>query len=214
MQSDFNSLCKDAREGMSVPPIPLAAIRKAAGLRSSLKPRKRWTGSIAAALAGSTLLAAVAGAAVWTGTHIKVDDRTGVFQIRAQKVTHLKTPTFAALRLFVRNADFPILLPTGLPAGTTIASANMFNSSAVMVQYNLPGAWRRSDHLLSVILAKPSTVGDFAKGARGSYEMMVGRKGPGSVRWAIGKETVLVMSSTITPAELARVKSAMQAQAH
>ena len=210
MQSDLDILCNGARKQIAVPAMPLAAIR-AGARRSAPSVRKRWTRAVSAALAGASIVAAAAGAAVLSGTHVSFD-RSGLFEVRAQKMTSLRNPTLANLRSFASHADFPVVLPAGLPAGTTIASAHMFGSSALMVQYDLPGAWRRSDHLLTLVMANPDTVGGSPQTLPRSYEVRVGRKGPGAVQWAIGHETVLVMSSTATPAELARVKSAMIAR--
>ncbi len=165
---------------------------------------------MAAVLASATLVAA--GAAVWNGTHVSYD-RSGGFEVRAEKMTSLKDPTFGNLRSFANHADFPVVLPAGLPAGTTIASVHMFGSSALLLQYNLPGAWRRSDHVLSLILANPNSIGGSPKIPPKSYNLRLGRKGSGAVQWAIGREVVILTLSTATPAELAHIKRAMIAQA-
>lgn len=211
MQSNVDSVCKAARERIAIPPIPLAAIRNAAAQREEPKPRKPWAGSIAAMLAGSALLAAAAGAAVWSSTHVSVNP-SGMFEVHARKASSRKNPTTAELRALTQRADFPVVLPTGLPAGTTLEAVSMFDSSALMLTYGLPGAWRRSDHLLPVVLANPHSVGGGSpKNTNRSLQLLIGRKGSGAQQWTIGGEKVMVMSSTMTPAELARMKHAMLA---
>lgn len=121
MQSDFSAQCKAARERICVPAIPLAAIRNAAACPPTSGSTKRWMGPTAAVLACTTLVAA--GAAVWNGTHVSFD-RSGGFEVRFEKTTSLRNPTFKDLRSFAQRADFPIILPTGLPPGTTIASVH------------------------------------------------------------------------------------------
>jgi hypothetical protein len=86
----------------------------------------------------------------------------------------------------------------------------------MQITYNLPGAWRRSNHLLFVILANPKSVtSQGAPPAHGKYALQFGQsKGLGAERWMVGQEEVIVLKSTITAAELAHFKAAMKAQAH
>jgi hypothetical protein len=105
-------------------------------------------------------------------------------------------------------------LPKGLPQGTRPEMLVVLGSGAMQIVYDLPGASRRSNHLLFVMLANPKSVApDSAKRPQGTYTMEYGqKKGLGAVRWMVGQEEVIVLKSTITPAELAHFKAAMMAQ--
>jgi hypothetical protein len=86
---------------------------------------------------------------------------------------------------------------------------------AMQIAYNLPGAWRRSNHLLFVILANPKSVApESAPAPSTKFSLHYGQKtGNGAVRWMVGQEEVIVLKSTITSAELAHFKAAMGARA-
>lgn len=82
-----------------------------------------------------------------------------------------------------------------------------------LLQYDLPGAWRRSDHVLTLVIANPKTLTTSRNIARGDYELSMGSGTThGRSQWMIGGEEVIVMSSTITPAERTGIKNAMVAR--
>ncbi|MBC5798577.1 MAG: hypothetical protein GIX03_04670 [Candidatus Eremiobacteraeota bacterium] len=88
-----------------------------------------------------------------------------------------------------------------------------FPSSALLLQYDLPGAWRRSNHILDILLTNPQTLAVSPEHVRPNYALqMGGTAAHGGVHWTIGHEEVFALQSTLTPAELARLKSAMIAR--
>ncbi len=230
MRSDFDDRCRGARELMPVPAIPLAAIRNAAA--AEFRPHellgygKRRKGLITALLAGVSVAAVAAGAGVLSGTHVFFN-LSGPTQLSTDRLDRTKDPTAEDLRSAARHADFPVVLPAGLPAGTTPTELLTAGPSALLLQYNLPGAWRRSNHILDIVLANPETLGSSPKRARGTYSLEIcgicSKVNPQALRvggvaaheglqWLIGHEGVIVLRSTLTPAELAHVKNAMIAQ--
>jgi len=212
MPFNFSVSCKNARELITVPTIPLAAIRNAAEsgpFSRSSAPRK---GPIAALMAGACVAAVAAAAEVWSGTHVSFNP-SGPMQLSTHRLSFTKNPTIGDLRSAARHADFPVILPSGLPEGTTLGLLARAGSSALLFQYNLPGAWRRSNHVLSIVIANPQTLSVAPRTVRGDYTLELGGTAArGGVRWIIGREEVMVLQSTLTTAELTHIKSTMIAQ--
>jgi hypothetical protein len=220
MQSNFERSCKTAREAIAVPDIPLAAIR--VGVRN--RPAERTGGrrrSVVAAGIASLSIVAVAAAAEMFGhvqisfspsgpVHLYFDGADAGFHgpVRNPKAQDFQRATGAM--------NFPVILPKGLPNGADAMQLVVLGPGAMEIAYNLPGAWRRSNHLLFVILANPKSVAsDRANPPKSKYTMQFGQTtGRGAVRWMIGQEEVIVLKSTITAAELAHFKAVMTAQAH
>lgn len=208
MQSKFRSMCESARLSIDVPEIPLAAIRDAAQQRSS--PSKRSKRVTAGILAGVVILGGAAAVELWKGTHVSFGP-SGTMRLSTVEEFRLKkNPTADDLRNVARRATFPVQFPTGLPAGTTIAEIG-FGPSILLVDYNLPGAWRRSNHLLRIALIDPRAL--TSPSSPHAFVFRIGGlAAKGSVRWSIGQELVIVMRSMATPAELENIKRAMVTQ--
>jgi hypothetical protein len=214
MRFDLESACRDARERMAVPAVPLVAIRAAAERRPVSRPQRRRKGLIAAVLAGVSVVAVAAAAEVLSGTHVSFIP-TGIVQVSSDdRISFKKNPTAEELRSFARQAGFPVVLPAGLPEGTRLHTLVRSGPGVILLQYDLPGASHRSDHVLTVMLVDPKTISAAPKGARRGYVLQLGdSRGRGAVRWMVGREEVIVLPSTMTPAELGRLKRAMLAQA-
>lgn len=212
MQFDLRAACTAERRRMEVPAVPLGAIRAAAARPPGIVPRKRSALS-AVFLAAIPMLAMAAGAAQLWRTHIYLNP-TGVSKLQGHNGAWAKNPTLAELRAFSARLNFPVILPVGLPEGTQPIRLVRMDTDALLIQYNLPGTWRRSDHLLDVIVSNPSTLESPPHGAPYKYNLMFGgHAGRGSVHWRIGKEEVIVFDSTMTTLETAHFKRAMQAAA-
>lgn len=213
MRSDFSNLCKDARERICVPAVPLTAIRHGAGKQPVPRFGKRRKGLIAAFVAGVSIVAVAAGAEVWGGTHISFN-RSGAMEIAFNRggSPPIQNPTREDVRLATRRADFPVVLPAGLPEGTLGPVTLMSGPGVLLLQYNLPGAWRRSNHILPIILTNRQALESKFESARARYKLLIPRARIGGVHWAIGQEEVFVLPSSLTPIELAHIKSAMIAQ--
>jgi acyl-CoA synthetase (AMP-forming)/AMP-acid ligase II len=159
MQSDLALLCRDARARIDVPAVPLTAIRSAAAL-----PRPRKLAWLAALVAGISIVA-VATAAV-LATHIAFDRTGNMVQISSASLKmKFANPTAADVDAAVHGANFPVTLPAGLPSGTKL-KALWSSDGAIMLLYDLPGAWRASHHVAWILLANPSTVVSSDAGGR------------------------------------------------
>lgn len=198
MQYDLALVCRDARAHIDVPTAPLAAIRASASERA---PRK--AGWLTALIAGISIVSVAAAAAL--GTHV-VLERNGGAVITADKfVGKFKDPTAADLQTAVRNSSFHVILPTGLPEGSQLKSI-ISSNGAVMLRYDLPGAWRASHHLTWIVLANADAIG--APGVARKVTLKFGPHG-NPTHWRIGGEEVIVAWNNFTPSEIARMKQAM-----
>jgi hypothetical protein len=206
MQYDLTSLCQDARARIDVPSVPLRAIRKAARQRGTPLRRRTLFVVFAAALS----LGAVAAAAVWHAMRVYVGSTGAVDIYYAHTMTIKQHATQADAVSAARRVDFPVILPTGLPAATRLQSVARVERSVLMLDYDLPGAWRRSHHLLAVTLADPAIVGTTKSApANVRWMMLHYDQRRRTVRWRVGGEEVIIAWNNFTPAELARMKEAM-----
>jgi hypothetical protein len=219
MQSNFALACKNVREAIPVPAIPLDAIRHGTLPRSSERAGRRRRGVLAAAVASLSIVAAAAAAEVFGHVQVSLEP-SGVVRIAFDGAgghwLPVRNPTEQDIQKAARAMNFPVILPKGLPAGTTAMQLMALGPGAMQITYNLPGASRRSNHLLFVILANPKSVAPAnATPPKAKFTMEFGQtKGLGAERWMVGQEEVIVLKSTITAAELAHFKAVMTAQAH
>jgi hypothetical protein len=218
MQSSFDVSSRAARAAIAVPAIPLDAIRHAAHNRPNERAGRRRR-NIAAAIAASLSLVAVAAAAEKFG-HVQISlDPSGTVKVAFDGMggrwKPVRNPGEQDLRKAARAMNFPVILPKGLPEGTVAEGLMVLGPGAMQITYNLPGAARRSNHLLFVILANPKSVApQAAPPAHSKYALQFGQTtGLGAMRWMVGQEEVIVLKSTITAAELAHFKAVMTAPA-
>lgn len=204
MFSHFELACKRAREEIKVPQLPMIQIREAVAQK---KPavRARRGGAVGLTSIGLAMVAMAAAAELWNGAHVVILPR-GVFLSADSGFVVQSNPTGRDVATTARAMRFPVTLPGGLPYGTKLKALMRFGSGAMMMQYDLPGAWRSSDHLFVVVLAAPKSVGR-ADSHRYKMNLQFGR--PGTLQWRIGGEDVIIPHSTITPQELTTMKKTM-----
>ena len=218
MQSNFELSCKTARAAIAVPAIPLEAICHEAQRRPHERAGRRRRGVLAAAVASLSIVAVAAAAEMFGHVQISLHP-SGAVNLYFDGVgggwKPVRNPTEQDIQKAARAMNFPVILPTGLPNGTDAEGLMVPGPGAMQIAYNLPGAWRRSNHLLFVILANPKSVApEGATPPQSKFTMEYGQtKGLGAVRWMVGQEEVIVLKSTITAAELAHFKAAMMAAA-
>ena len=115
-------------------------------------------------------------------------------------------PTRADVDAAMHRANFPATLPAGLPNGAKLKGL-WSSDGAIMLLYDLPGAWRASHHIAWIVLAKPEAIAT-AAGAQKVKLLLASQGVP--IRFRVGGEEVIIaMHNAMTPAELARMKQAM-----
>jgi hypothetical protein len=216
MQSNFNVLCKTERDAIVVPDIPLAAILSGAASRPAPRTQNRRRGLVVSLLAGASIVAVATAAEIWSGTHVALDTSGAMTLSRPAKgLVYKENPTADDISAAAHRAEFPVVLPAGLPEGTRflklIAGPNIVN-----VAYILPSAGRGSNTVVWISLADPRTLTGTPQKDTSALRVRLGNNtGKGSVvRWTVGGEAVILaadgkLASTLTPAELARIKAAM-----
>jgi hypothetical protein len=149
MQSKFSIAAKEARAAIEVPATPLDAIRDKAS-----RPVDRPRYLRAVVLAGCALALVAAVAASWTQTRVWISK--GHVTVSAEHAKTIDNPTQAQLEAAAHDADFPVVLPTGLPAGTVPVQLFKGGRSALMIEYRVPGQ-RNGTNIAWVVIANPKT---------------------------------------------------------
>jgi hypothetical protein len=202
MHSELLERFRIARNNIVVPTFPLSSIRLAA----QSAPHHRARGPIAAAIAVSLFAAGIAAATVMLQTHITFTPSGGMLIKSDAKSGSRPIHSEAEVREAARHLNFPAILPAGLPEGTEPIRLFTSGSDLIAVTYNLPGAQRRSHHLLWIFLANPAAMSPW-KAPRAAYQLRTGRMT--QAHWRAGSEEVIVVSNGLTPQELAAIKRAM-----
>lgn len=212
MPSDFATQCAHARERLEFSPVPLDDIRRRAHERTdTMRPRPRWV--LVGLLAVLPLAAAAAG--LWHGARLSFIDsgiNSGAIQFQFDRGEMKAHPTLAQIQAMARNVDFPVVLPSGLPQGTFPVMVMRAGNSALVLQYDLPGYWRRDDHLLRIVLADPRAVAGSRLHQRTKFQLIMGNR-RGGTHFRAGTEDVFVMRSSLRPQELEHLKNATMAAA-
>lgn len=211
MSADLGSLFKKARQELEVPSVPLSAICEAAFQRRPSVAGKRRRGLLAALWAFGSVAAVAAAAEIWHAAHFSYD-RRGTMEIRSPELIAKRNPTTNDLARAARSANFHVVFPAGLPAGTKLESLG-YGRGVIFLQYGLPGAWRRSDHIVTMVLTSSETLATKVKNHPGEFVLAFRGLNAHSPQWSVASERIIVSQSTLTPKELAAIESATLARA-
>jgi len=146
----------------------------------------------------------------WKNVHVSFSP-SGGSAIMAETMDSRLRPSMEQVRAVAHRANFPVILPAdlpgdGLPLQVYTMQMKTGGQKAIVLTYNLPGAWRRQHHLLPIILASPEML------TSSPTTQPSGTAGKGDILWKIGHEDVIVPASAATPAELEKIHRAMLAQ--
>ncbi len=215
MQSDFAGACKAYKGTITVPPVPLEAIRSA-GEQPCVPWGRRVTAASAAIVMLATLGVGIAfGSKILRDLHIWFPSTgAGNMYISADHMTGSFRVTAKTLRETIAASPFRVALPTGLPQGTRLHLVFVLsgaNRGALMLNYSYPISGKRvgfamfllGDRALSVDLTPPT----FVRGVAPAVAVRT-RRAAKSQRWLTGNETVVVYG-TLSSRELARVRKSM-----
>lgn len=207
MRSEFDDLCKDARKRIPVPGVPLDAIRRAA--RHTLPKRPHLhKGILATLLAASSLMAVAVSAHVWNDTRVSINRSGGVMLQFDNDPTTLPA-TSENLRWAVSRANFPVVLPAGLPRNASLVGLGRIGSSVLSLAYDVPHAGQRDDQL-SLWLVNAQESPDAANAPRRRPRYRVEFMHRAALHWRVGDEEVVVTGSgALSHAQLAQMREAM-----
>lgn len=201
MQSDFELLCKRAHDAIIVPPMP----------RTLLETRRRNPQVLAVALFVGISMAAAAAATILGTGHLTFTPKGGILLSGDVTTTDRVSP--ANVAAIAERADFHVTLPAGLPVGARLKRVVTGGTSVIALQYDLPGAWRRNDHMLYIFLANPTAMRRVPPKSHPKSQLAIPKGSIYRVElWRIPGEdvTVVAQRSGITNVELAAMKSAME----
>jgi hypothetical protein len=208
MQSDFADLCRHARSRIAIPAVPLLAIQ-----RRAVPPPARHRRTLAAALvAAASLVAAAVGAQVLGGTRFSFGPGGGAAMQLDQRAVTI-APTDANLRDAVGRAGFHVILPVGLPAGSTLNDLARVGRSVLIVGYSVPSAGSRR-HDVVFWLVDRADVGAVEKIPRNPSAFRIDVRIARRSHWSVGTEEVITVAhGGLSKAQLKRVEDAMLAVA-
>jgi hypothetical protein len=212
MPYDYATKIALAAERMQFSPVPLETIRRRAlEPAEAVRSQAKWPA--VALLAALPIAAAAAG--LWHGAHISFINsgiNTGAMQFQFDRGEMKANPTHAQIETVAHNLDFPVVLPAGLPQGTFPRMVMRAGRSALVLQYDLPGQWRRDDHLLLIVLADPNALSSSRVDERTKFQLIMGNR-RGGTHFMAGSEEVFIMRSSLRPEELKHLQSATIAAA-
>ena|ERR1700736_3720158 len=202
MQPDFSSKGKVARDLIAVPELHMESIRRRSHVVTA-RSRIR-----ALALCGAIFLIVLGtsvgfGAKIYDGVRIWLTG--GKAAVVVNSLVLVREPTASDVRKVVARATFPVILPTGVPAGTQV-SMLMFAPA---------------EHPNSITIAYRNEVANFNVGVSLFDSSVVNTAAAmlptGSARppfrqgyqWQIGRETVLVRKEDVSVALADKIKMAM-----
>lgn len=216
MQSEFEAACASARNEISVPQFSLAAIR---ARNEQVTPSRRGRRSTFAAIGLGLSMAAIAAAAVIDHAQFSIT-KSGGLVVSAPAIKIISRASNADVASIAAKLNFNVTLPQALPQGTNLNNVIDFSPDGIALNYDVPGAWRRSHHYMNVIIVNPSALKSTSP-AKQRMSMMLALGHRPTVKfknrtasiWHIGQEDVIIQTSVLTKAEAAKIKAAMQKEA-
>jgi hypothetical protein len=207
MHSELSERCRLTRELISVPPFPLASIRS--GAQHPTRPPARRRPFIAIALASLSIVTIAAAAEITHRAHIQFTPTGGIIIQADPKTKVFGGPIHSdkEIREAATRLNFAPILPEGLPDGTKPIRVAVFGPDLLAITYDLPGAQRRTHHMLWISIANPTTM---AKASAPDVHKTVREMRMSQTHWRVGPEEVIVVSNGATDAEIATIKRAMQ----
>lgn len=199
MHFDFSSLGRTARSMIPVPDVPIEAMR-ARVRRATTQGRLRTL-----AVGGAICIAALGvgagfGGRIYDSVHVWLTGEKATTS--SHSFVEVREPTAADLRGIISRATFPLVLPTGIPAGTRVTIILYFpvdHPDFVQIQYyNKHPKMNVGISLYSSAAINTNAPGPISQAYREDV-----------YRWRVGAEYVIIPKAHVSPREAARVKAAM-----
>lgn len=205
MLSDFSTIAKRARTQIPVPTLDINVIRVRAAASNARERLRRLVAGAAIALSVAGAAAALASTA--GGWHVWLFGNKVKAQI--QSLATVREPMAADVRAIMQRADFPVVLPDGLPPGLRvrgIAYSPIERPTMMTVQYgSASDPWA-----MGVSLIDTRAIAADEKLLPGGPAHALMTRG---YHFRIGGETVLVQGRHVSSAQVAHIRAAMQREA-
>lgn len=203
MPADFSTAAKRARLRIAVPPVDIEAIRARSTISAGRAGLRRLTAAIAASL--GVIGGAVAFANLGGGVHVWLSGNKT--EAVVQSFAQVREPMSADVRSIAARTTFPVVFPVGVPRDARvlwIAYDPPGKPNMVMINYRrLSGG----PYMGVTLLDSAKLQSDRALMPGGPSQALTTS---GGTRWRIGREVVLVQSRHLSPADIERMKAAMQ----
>ena len=187
-------------DAVPVPDFDFSAIQqRARGIRTARK--RSHVLSIAALSVLVPALAAAAAVQIWP---VHVVQNGKLFELSAHRATAQFRSTPAQLHHLAATASFPITLPAGLPAGSTLHTAVLIGSEVLMLNYG-------SGHGFARFIISPEHWASPIKGGGSVGARIRLTPLPRNYRWDVRGEHVLLGTDYLTNAQVAHIRAAMSA---
>ena len=201
MASDFSATGRAARALISVPEVPMGEIR--------VRSRKAATRERALIIVGGAMSLVVLGAGIAVGAKVYDGVRVwlsgGEAAVAVRSMVMVRQPMASDLRNVAASATFPIVFPVGLPAGTRV-SMIMFSPAErpnhITLQYrNARTKFHAGFSLFDSASIHANDATQPAGAERPPFRA--------AYHWQVGRETVLVLKTSISIHEADRIEAAM-----
>jgi hypothetical protein len=196
MPSEFSAAGKSAIDAIPVPAFSFDAVRRRADAARSLW--KQRLAALGLLLAVGALGAAAAGNRLYRGVTMYLTGNGT--SASASSLTYVRNPMAPDLRRNVERAPFHVVLPVGLPAGTTIPRllfAPGDRPTSITLEYVGPNGFHTGFSLFSAAALEAKGGGIHVNYADDYH-------------WRIGDEIVLAPKRSMPPEMAARIERAMR----
>jgi|SRR5579884_333078 len=202
MPADFSTLAKRARAQIAVPTLNTDVIRARSAASSARERLRRLFAGAAIALGAGGAAAALANTA--GGWHLWLFGNKVEASIRS--LAMVREPMTGDVHAIMERAAFPVVLPDGLPRGLRvrgIAFSPADHPTLITVQYGtVSDPWAMGVSLIETqALAADKKL--LPPGPANAFTTQ-------GYHFRIGSETVLVQGRHVSPAQVARIRAAMQ----
>ena len=221
MQSDFALACKEAKNRIAVPRVPIETIRSVAR-----KPVVQWRRRVMAAAAAIVIVALFGVGVAFGGKLLRElrvwfpSGQTGRMEISADNITMSYRVTASVLRRAVGGTPFHVVLPSGLPRGTRlhfVITLSGANGRALAFAYSYPISSRHAGFANFFLANRSLRLSENAPLFRLMSHLtprLILRTPPSGkiVHWFAGDETV-ILSGTLSGRQAEHVKASMASTA-
>lgn len=212
---EFDAQLRAAIDGLEAPIAPLDAIYRRSALSAAQRKQKNLRGLYAAIVLAFCAASAAFGAQIFHGISVTFN-AAGNAKLYTPTLTcnvRNRYRTLEAIAQYASTlASYHAVLPAGLPAGAKLTVVCNAGPDAMMLSYNYPGQGGRKASI-TMLIAAPNQLAISKNALAQGIRIRVRSRYGGGQHWRIGEEEVLILSSSLSNAQLDRVKTSMESAA-